>query len=116
MLSRFSHVRLFETLWIVAHQPPLSIKFSRQEYWSGLPCPPPEGLPHLGIEPTSLLSPALAGGFFTSAQPGKPLNWVETSNKVEYSLLGQLAPLHHTELQLEEEEDGKGRWEGILKC
>ena len=47
--------------------------FSRQEYWSGLPCPPPGGLSNLGIEPTSLSSPALAGGFFTtSATWGAP--------------------------------------------
>ena len=53
------------TLWTVACQPPLSMGFSRQEYWSGLPSPPPGGLPDLGVEPMSLMSPALAGGFFT---------------------------------------------------
>ena len=61
--SCFSRVWLFATLWTVAHQAPLSMGFSRQEYWSGLPCPPPGHLPNPGIEPTSLLSPALAGGF-----------------------------------------------------
>ena len=55
------------TLWIVAHQAPLSMGFSRQEYWSGLPCSPPGNLPDPGIEPAFLLSPALAGGFFTTA-------------------------------------------------
>ena len=54
-------------LWTVAHQAPLSMGFSRQEYWSGLPCPSPGDLPHLGIEPKSLMSPALAGGFFTTS-------------------------------------------------
>jgi len=49
-----SHVRLFVSLWTVAHQAPLSMGFSRQEYWSGLPCPPPGGLPNPGIEPASL--------------------------------------------------------------
>ena len=44
----------------------LSMRFPRQEYWSGLPCPPPGELPDPGIEPTSLMSPALAGEFFTS--------------------------------------------------
>ena len=83
VLSCFSYVWLFETLWTVAHQPPLSIRFSRQEYWSGLPCPPPEDLPDPGIESTSLLSPALAGGFFTSARPGNPLNWVESESESE---------------------------------
>ena len=53
------------TLWIVASQAPLSMGFSRQEYWSGLPRPPPGDLPKPGIEPTSVISLALAGGFFT---------------------------------------------------
>ena len=66
MLSRFSRVQLFVTLWTVARQAPLSMGFSRQEYWSGLSCPPPGDLPNLGIEPASLMSPALAGGFFTT--------------------------------------------------
>jgi len=48
--------------------------FSRQEYWSGLLCPPPGDLPHPGIEPRSLMSPALAGGFFTTEPPGKPVS------------------------------------------
>ena len=60
MLSYFSCVRLFVTLWTVALQAPLSRGFSRQEYWSGLPCPPPGALPDPGIKPTSLMSPALA--------------------------------------------------------
>ena len=66
MLSRFSHVQLFATLWTIASQAPLSIGFSRQEYWSGLPCPPPGDLPDPGIEPMSPTSPVLAGGFFTT--------------------------------------------------
>ena len=45
VLSCFSHVQLCETLWAVAHQAPLSMRFSRKEYWSGLPCPPPGDLP-----------------------------------------------------------------------
>ena len=63
----FSHVQLFETLWTVAFQDPLSIEFSRQEYRSGLPCPPPRDLPNPGIEPTSLTSPALSGRFSTNS-------------------------------------------------
>ena len=54
LLSCFSCVWLFATLWIVAHQAPLSMGFSRQEYWSELPSPPPGDFPELGIEPTSL--------------------------------------------------------------
>ena len=56
--------------WTVAHQAPLSIGFSRQEYWSGLPCPSRGDLPDPGMEP---VSSALPGGFFTAKPPGKPL-------------------------------------------
>ena len=66
MLNRFNNVQLFVTRWTVANQAPLSMGFSRQEYWSGLPCPPPGDLPDPGIEPV-FLSPALAGGFFTTS-------------------------------------------------
>ena len=55
------------TLWIVAHQAPLSMGFSRREYWSGLPFPPPGDLPHPGTEARSLMSPASASGFFTTS-------------------------------------------------
>ena len=58
---RFSPVQLFETPWTVAHQVPLSVGFSRQEHWSGLPCPPPGDLPDPGIQPESPVSPAWAG-------------------------------------------------------
>ena len=61
VLSRFSRVRLFVTPWTAARQDPLSWRFSRQEYQSGLPCPYPGDLPDPGIEPTSLMSLALAG-------------------------------------------------------
>ena len=77
MLGRFSPVQLFVTLWTVAHQAPLSMGFSRQEYWSGLPFPPPGDpppgdLPNPGTEPVSLMSSALAGGFFTTSHLGSP--------------------------------------------
>ena len=67
VLSHFSPVQLFATLWTVAHQAPLSMGFSRQEYWSGLPCPPPGDLLDPGIELASLVSPALTGRFFTTS-------------------------------------------------
>ena len=63
----FSPIRLFVTPWTVVCQAPLSLEFSRKEYWSGLPCPSPGDLPNPGMEPTSLMSPALAGGFFTTS-------------------------------------------------
>ena len=60
-LCCFSRVQLFATPWTVAFQAPLSMGFTRQEYWSGLPFPLPEDLPDPRIKPASLLSPALAG-------------------------------------------------------
>ena len=65
----------------IAHQAPLSMECSRQEYWSGLPCSPPRDLPDPGIEPPmSLVSPALAGGFFTTAPP----NQVYKSSELQF--------------------------------
>ena len=66
-----SHVRLFATPWTVTHQAPLSMEFSRREYWNGLPCPPPGDLPNPGTEPVSLTSLALAGMFFTTSATWK---------------------------------------------
>ena len=62
--SHFSCVQLFATLWTVARKSPLSMGFSRQEYWSGLWCPPPGDLPDPGLEPGSLRSPTLGGRVF----------------------------------------------------
>ena len=64
MLSCFSCLCLFSTPWTVAHQVPLSMGFFRQEYWSGVPFPPPGDLPGPKIKPRSLMSPALADRFF----------------------------------------------------
>ena len=72
-----SHARLFVTLWSVACQAPLSMGFSRQEYWSGLPFSPPGDLPESGIKPAYLESSALAGRFFTTEPPGKPFKCQE---------------------------------------
>ena len=67
MLSCFTSVQLFGTLLTLAHQAPLSMGFSRQEYWRGLPFPPLGDLPDPGVEPMSLVSPVLAGGFFITS-------------------------------------------------
>ena len=67
LLSCFSCARRFATLWTIAHQAPPSMGFSRQEYWSGLTCPPPGHLPDPGVKPNSLMSPVLAGEFFTTS-------------------------------------------------
>ena len=68
VLSDFSHARLFATLWTVAHQAPLLLEFSRQEYWSELSCPPPWDPPDPGIEPKY---PALQADSLRSEPPGK---------------------------------------------
>ena len=72
MLSHFSCVRLFATLWTAACQAPLSTAFSRQEHWSGLPCPPPGDLPNPGVEPRS---PALQVDFLLLSHWGSPMQF-----------------------------------------
>ena len=71
VLRVLSHVQIFVTPQTVA-QAPLSLGFYKQEYWRGLPFPPPGDLPDPGIEPMSPTSTAFAGGFFTTEPPGKP--------------------------------------------
>ena len=72
MLSRFSRVQLFATPWTVAHQAPLSMRFSRKEYWSGWPLPPPGSLPNPEIEPMSPASPALQADSLLLSHLGSP--------------------------------------------
>ena len=72
-LSCFSHIQFFATLWTVASQALLSMGFSRQEHWSGFPCPPPGDRPNLGIEPMSPVSPAVQVNSLPTELPGKPL-------------------------------------------
>ena len=69
MPSLFSHIRLCATLWTVVRQALLFMGFSRQEYWSGLPFPPPGDFPNPGMEPVPLMSPALVGKFFSTNTP-----------------------------------------------
>ena len=73
MLSHFSRVQLFATSWTIARPVSLSMGFSRLEYWSGLPCPPPGDLPNPGIKPASPASSALQADFFTAEPLGKPI-------------------------------------------
>ena len=98
MLSLFSHVQLCAALRTVAHQAPLSMGFSRQEYWSGLPCPPPGDLPNARNEPASLMSPASVGGFLPLVPLRKPpyciflysnssLHWTKSFEDGRMSLL-----------------------------
>ena len=81
MLSHLSRVQLFVTPWTEACQASLSMEFSSQEYRSGLLCPPPGDLLDTGVEPTSLMSPSLAGGFFNASWI-----WWVTLNLVKVSL------------------------------
>ena len=86
MLSHFSCVQFFVTLWIAACQAPLSMRFFRQECWSGLPSLPPGNLPDPGIEPLSLTSPALAGGFFITSTTWEIREYVIFYEKEELRL------------------------------
>ena len=70
-----SRVLLFAILWTIAHQAPLAMGFSKQEYWSWLPFPSPGDLPDPGIEPPSLSSPALASIFFTAPSLKNSFKW-----------------------------------------
>ena len=85
LFSQLSFVWLFVTLWTIAQQAPLSMGFSRQKYWSGLPFPSPGNLPDSGIKHAS---PPLTGGFFTTEPPGKPrgiLRWSANLHRAEGS-------------------------------
>ena len=81
VLSHFGHVWLIANLGTIAYQAPLSMGCSRQQYWCGSPCPPPGDLPDPGIEPESLVSPALAGRFFTPLPLRKPFILHTTKKK-----------------------------------
>ena len=84
MACVLSCIWLFATLRTLAHQAPLSMEFSRQEYWSRLPCTPPGYLPNPGIEPMSLLSPALAGRFFTKQNNHLYIKWNALIPRLEF--------------------------------
>ena len=90
MAKSFSQVRLFATPWSVACQAPLSVAFSRQEFWSGLPCPPPGDSPEPGIEPhLSLTSPALASAFFITCATWEELQDWERIFILDWCLVGK---------------------------
>ena len=74
MLIPFSCLRLFATTRTATHQAPLLLECPRQEFWSGLPFRTPGDLPNPGIEPASLMSPALTGGLFTTGTTWKPMD------------------------------------------
>ena len=94
-----SCVRLFAPPWTVARQAPLSMEFSRQEYWNALPFPPPGDLANPGIKP---VSPASAGRFFTTEPPGKPCAF-DDMIKAELHFFG----LPSQNVQLQSKHEGK---------
>ena len=98
--SCFSHVWLCVTLWTLAYQAPLSMGFSRQEYCSGLPCPPPGDLPNPGIEPASITSPALAGRFFTTSATWETPDSAHPSLKTPITLPDLSAVCFHSPSQV----------------
>ena len=86
MLSHFSHLLLFATLWTIDHQAPVSMGFSRQEYWSGLPCPSPVDLPNPGISWILLCFLHWQEGFFTTSDIWglqKDSIWVQSQKIIE---------------------------------
>ena len=93
MLNRFSHVRLFATPWTVFLQAPLSMRISRQEYWSRLPCPSPGDLANPGIEPQS---PALASRFFTTSITQKAYIYIHTYTPYIYTLIYTYTHTYHS--------------------
>ena len=107
VLSHFSHGRLFAALWTVARQAPLSMGFSRQEYWNGLPCPPPGDLPNPGIKPMSLASPALATRFFTTSAIREALAQEVLNSKNRVTLEQGIQSSSH---QTEPEEPTTSSW------
>ena len=85
-------------LWTVAHQAPLSMGFSRQEYWSGLPCPPPRDLPDPRIELAYFTTPALAGRFFTTSTTWEAHTvCLKVKVKVAQSCLTLCDPMDYTD-------------------
>ena len=118
----FCHIWLFSTPWTVAHQAPLFMEFSRQEYWSGLPLPTPD-LPDPRIKPTSLVSLALAGGFCTPIQTKKFLkkkkkDWLSLYRKKKRRWLDKMIGWQHQNNGYELEQtpgDAEGQ-ENLMCC
>ena len=102
-----SHVRLFVTPRTVAHQVPLFMGFSRQEYWSGLPFPPPGDLPEPGIEPTSPVSPVLGDRFLTTGPQQKSSLSISVPISIYLSIYKENYNLIEPYLKLQKKEEAK---------
>ena len=104
----FSCVPLFATVWTVVHQPPLSLVFSSQQYWSRLPFPPPGDLPNPGIAPVSPWSLALTGRFFTTEPPESP-KYVHTYPQIQHGLESYRYISKWPQKSIEGVENGEGQ-------
>ena len=104
VLSRFSCVRLFVTLWTAAQLAPPSMGFSRQEYWSGLPCSPGD-LPDTGIKPESHKSPALPGRLFTTSA-----TWEDALMSSKPNYIPKVPPPNSTTLWVRASRYEFGEW------
>ena len=100
-----SHVQLVVTPWTVAHQAPPSMGFSRQEYWSGLPCPSPGDLPDPGIEPRS---PVLEADTLTSEPPRKPYVYIPWPLQAANRILVPQSRIEPMPLAVEAESPNQG--------
>ena len=110
MLSCFSCGQLFAIPWTIARQAPLLMGFSREEYWSELPCPPPGDFPDPGTKPTSLKPPALAGGFFITSA-----TW-ETPYLIGVGLKSNDWHLHEREMRdLDRDTEKTAKWRFFRK-
>ena len=109
MGKSLSHVQIFATPWTIAHQAPLSMEFSRQEHWSGLPLPSPGDLPDLGIEPGS---PTLQADSLSSEPPGKPPKhrWHVGSSSLTRDQLEVQSLSHWTTREVPKESWGDINW------
>ena len=110
-----------DSLWpcdlYIAHQAPLSMGFSKQKYWSGLPCPPPGHLPNPGVEPASLMSPVLPGGFFTTSTTWTQSLSLDCYNWEMYTLVRLWLGVKKGELPLQGwRRGGGGRSFQSLRC
>ena len=111
MLSRFSHVRLCAILWTTAHQAPLSMGFSKQEYWSELPVPSPGDPLNPGTAPASLMPPALAGGLFTAHVTWKAHGHPELTSGHCFALQRGSSSIHqNTDSSSPNQETRTSRW------
>ena len=110
--SHFSCVRFCASPWTIARQASLSMGFSKQEHWSGWPCPPPRDLPDPGMESVSFKSPASAGRFFTTSTTWEAPTWTRHLQRVLLLVMLTLQPWAFKEEEAEQSTGERGGEEG----